>query len=85
MSPNLPSPLGRSARNCTLDEGVISISAGYYREMIQSKIAGLDEAANVASSRRKFIDIFEKIVSYCVGRPINVVSPQVLEPANRRR
>jgi D-3-phosphoglycerate dehydrogenase len=33
----------------------------------------------------QFIDIFGQIVSYCAGKPINVVNPQVLESANRRR
>jgi D-3-phosphoglycerate dehydrogenase len=33
----------------------------------------------------QFIDIFGQIVSYCTGKPINVVNPQVLESANRRR
>jgi D-3-phosphoglycerate dehydrogenase len=32
----------------------------------------------------QFIDIFDQIVSYCAGSPINVVNPQVLESANRR-
>jgi len=33
----------------------------------------------------QFIDIFDQIVAYCAGSPINVVNPQVLESANRRR
>jgi len=33
----------------------------------------------------QFIDIFDQIVAYSVGKPINVVNPQVLESANRRR
>jgi D-3-phosphoglycerate dehydrogenase len=33
----------------------------------------------------QFIDIFDQIVSYCAGEPTNVVNPQVLESANRRR
>jgi len=33
----------------------------------------------------QFIDIFGQIVAYCAGKPINVVNPQVLESANRRR
>jgi D-3-phosphoglycerate dehydrogenase len=33
----------------------------------------------------QFIDIFGQIVSYCAGKPINVVNPQVLESAQRRR
>ena len=33
----------------------------------------------------QFIDIFEQIVSYGAGKPINVVNPQVLDSANRRR
>ncbi len=33
----------------------------------------------------QFIDIFGQIVAYCAGTPINVVNPQVLDSANRRR
>ena len=33
----------------------------------------------------QFIDIFDQIVAYSVGKPINVVNPQVLESATRRR
>jgi D-3-phosphoglycerate dehydrogenase len=33
----------------------------------------------------QFTDIFDQIVSYCAGKPINVVNPHVLESANRRR
>jgi len=33
----------------------------------------------------QFIEIFDQIVAYCAGAPINVVNPQVLESANRRR
>jgi D-3-phosphoglycerate dehydrogenase len=33
----------------------------------------------------QFIDIFDQITAYCAGKPINVVNPQVLESANRRR
>ena len=33
----------------------------------------------------QFVDIFDQIVSYCAGKPINMVNPQVLECANRRR
>ena len=33
----------------------------------------------------QFTDIFDQIVSYCAGKPINVVNPQVLESANRRQ
>jgi D-3-phosphoglycerate dehydrogenase len=33
----------------------------------------------------QFIDIFGQIVSYCAGKPTNVVNPQVLESAQRRR
>jgi D-3-phosphoglycerate dehydrogenase len=33
----------------------------------------------------QFIDIFDQIVAYCAGKPINVVNPQVLEGAQRRR
>jgi D-3-phosphoglycerate dehydrogenase len=32
----------------------------------------------------QFSDIFDQIVSYAAGTPINVVNPQVLESANRR-
>jgi D-3-phosphoglycerate dehydrogenase len=32
----------------------------------------------------QFADIFEQIVAYCAGRPINVVNPEVLESKNRR-
>ncbi len=33
----------------------------------------------------QFADIFDQIVAYAAGRPINVVNPQVLEAAHRRR
>jgi D-3-phosphoglycerate dehydrogenase len=33
----------------------------------------------------QFTDIFDQIVAYCAGKPINVVNPQVLDAANRRR
>jgi D-3-phosphoglycerate dehydrogenase len=33
----------------------------------------------------QFIDIFDQIIAYCAGTPINVVNQQVLESANRRR
>jgi D-3-phosphoglycerate dehydrogenase len=33
----------------------------------------------------QFTDIFDQIVAFCAGKPINVVNPQVLESANRRR
>jgi len=33
----------------------------------------------------QFTEIFDQIVSYCAGKPINVVNPQVLDAANRRR
>ncbi len=33
----------------------------------------------------QFVDIFDQIVAYCAGKPINVVNPQVLDAANRRR
>lgn len=33
----------------------------------------------------QFSDIFDQIVSYAAGKPINVVNPDVLESANRRR
>ncbi len=33
----------------------------------------------------QFVDIFDQILSYCAGKPINVVNPQVLQSANRRR
>ena len=33
----------------------------------------------------QFIDIFGQIVAYCAGKPTNVVNPQVLESAQRRR
>jgi D-3-phosphoglycerate dehydrogenase len=33
----------------------------------------------------QFSDIFEQIVAYAAGTPINVVNPQVLESANLRR
>jgi len=33
----------------------------------------------------QFVDIFDQIVAYCAGKPINVVNPQVLDGANRRR
>ncbi len=33
----------------------------------------------------QFIEIFDQIVAYCSGSPINVVNTQVLESANRRR
>jgi D-3-phosphoglycerate dehydrogenase len=33
----------------------------------------------------QFIDIFDQIIAYCAGNPTNVVNPQVLESANRRR
>jgi len=33
----------------------------------------------------QFIDIFDQIVAYCVGKPTNVVNPQVLDSPNRRR
>ncbi len=33
----------------------------------------------------QFTDIVDQIVSYCAGKPINVVNPQVLESASRRR
>ena len=32
----------------------------------------------------QFADIFEQIVSYCAGKPINVVNPEVLESKNKR-
>src|SRR5215469_9897059 len=32
----------------------------------------------------QFVDIFDQIIAYCAGKPINVVNPQVLESANRR-
>jgi D-isomer specific 2-hydroxyacid dehydrogenase, NAD binding domain len=32
----------------------------------------------------QFSDIFEQIVAYAAGEPINVVNPKVLENANRR-
>ena len=32
----------------------------------------------------QFVDIFDQIVAYGAGKPINVVNPQVLESANRR-
>ena len=33
----------------------------------------------------QFIDIFDQITAYCAGKPINVVNPQVLDAAQRRR
>jgi len=33
----------------------------------------------------QFADIFDQIVSYAAGKPINAVNPQVLESANLRR
>ena len=33
----------------------------------------------------QFVDIFDQIAAYSAGKPINVVNPQVLESANRRR
>jgi len=33
----------------------------------------------------QFTDIFEQIIAYCAGAPINVVNPQVLEAASRRQ
>ena len=33
----------------------------------------------------QFADVFDQIVAYAAGTPINVVNPQVLEGANRRR
>ena len=33
----------------------------------------------------QFTDIFDQILAYAAGKPINVVNPQVLEAANRRR
>ncbi len=32
----------------------------------------------------QFVDIFDQILAYCAGKPINVVNPQVLASANRR-
>jgi len=32
----------------------------------------------------QFVDIFDQILAYCAGTPINVVNPLVLESANRR-
>ena len=33
----------------------------------------------------QFSDIFDQIVAYAAGTPINVVNPQVLKSANVRR
>jgi D-3-phosphoglycerate dehydrogenase / 2-oxoglutarate reductase len=33
----------------------------------------------------QFVDIFDQILAYGAGKPINVVNPQVLDAANRRR
>ena len=33
----------------------------------------------------QFTDIFDQILAYAAGKPINVVNPQVLDAANRRR
>jgi D-3-phosphoglycerate dehydrogenase / 2-oxoglutarate reductase len=33
----------------------------------------------------QFVDIFDQIIAFCAGAPSNVVNPQVLESANRRR
>jgi D-3-phosphoglycerate dehydrogenase len=33
----------------------------------------------------QFSDIFDQIVAYAAGTPINVVNPRVLESANLRR
>ena len=33
----------------------------------------------------QFVDIFDQIIAYGAGKPINVVNPQVLDAANRRR
>ena len=33
----------------------------------------------------QFTDIFDQIIAYAAGAPINVVNPQVLESVNRRR
>jgi D-3-phosphoglycerate dehydrogenase len=33
----------------------------------------------------QFTDIFDQIIAWCAGKPINVVNPQVLESTNRRR
>ena len=33
----------------------------------------------------QFVDIFDQIVAYCAGTPSNVVNPQVLTSASRRR
>src|SRR5262249_31911986 len=33
----------------------------------------------------QFVDIFDQIMAYGAGKPINVVNPQVLDSANRRR
>jgi len=33
----------------------------------------------------QFTDIFDQIIAYGAGKPINVVNPQVLDAANRRR
>ena len=34
---------------------------------------------------REFSDIFDQIVAYAAGKPINVVNPKVLESASPRR
>jgi D-3-phosphoglycerate dehydrogenase len=33
----------------------------------------------------QFTDIFDQIIAYTAGTPINVVNPEVLESVNRRR
>jgi D-3-phosphoglycerate dehydrogenase len=33
----------------------------------------------------QFVDIFDQIVAYAAGSPINVVNPDVLQAANRSR
>ena len=33
----------------------------------------------------QFADIFDQIVAYAAGRPINVVNPKALETAHARR
>jgi D-3-phosphoglycerate dehydrogenase len=39
----------------------------------------------VEEYQTQFTDIFDQIIAYAAGKPINVVNPQVLDAANRRR
>ncbi len=47
-------------------------------------IVTLDDLSRMKPSALQFSDVFDQIVAYAAGRPINVVNPAVLEQLKRQ-